>query len=500
MPARRMALAALSTLLIACSPFFPPATTTTDQPARPRPAVQTVRVVRGDITSLLVYPGDLRPKATTVVTSKVAGRIGRLTVEPGSIVREGDVVAELDRAALEVQALQAQVALSGAEARLAGLRAGEDSEARAEAEAMLRAARSRLATLEAAPTTDSILLLSQSLREARRWLAELEGDRPAAVAQAERRLLQARSRLDELTAGPVASPTPRDLSSVDQVRGEVRQAEYELVMARQPASTEELAAARQQLAEVEDALLLARTAASPTDLDEARAHVEAAEARLRRTDVPVSSAAIQAADSAVQYAWANLELARLQLREATIVAPLSGVVAEAHQMQGSSVVVGTPLVTIQPPEYEMHVAVEERHLGQVRPGLGVSVTVDAYPNESFTGTVRSVAPSLDPRTRTVATRIDVADPRAKLKAGLFGQAAITGDLRSGALVLPREAITSGPEPTVLQVVGGRARRMPVRLGLTDGRSVEVVQGLGEGMEVVGNPTGIGDGDLVRSEL
>lgn len=502
MPARRMALVAMSTLLVACTPFVSPSAS--EAPARPRSVVQTIRVVRGDITSLLVYPGDLRPKTTTVVTSKIAGRLGRLTVEPGALVREGDVVAELDRAALEVQALQAQAALAGAEARLAGLRAGEDPEARAEAEALLRAARARLSTLEAAPTADSVLTLSQSLREARRRLAELEGDRPAAVAQAETRLFQARSRLDQLVATPVASPTPPDRASVDRasvdrVRGEVRQAETELAQARQPASAEDLLAARQELAEIEDQLLLARTAASPTDLDEARAQVEAAEARLRRADAALSSAAIQAAESAVQYAWANVELTRLQLREATVVSPMAGIIVEVHQPHGTNVAAGTPLVTVQPPEYEMHVAVEERHLGQVRTDMAVSVTVDAYPNEAFTGTVRSVSPSLDPRTRTVAARIDIADPQAKLKSGLFGQATIAGDRRSGTLIVPREAVASGPEPSIVQVVGGRARRMPVKLGLTDGQSVEIVQGVGEGSEVVANPRGVGDGDIVSGE-
>ncbi len=406
------------------------------------------------------------------------------------------MVAELDRAALEVQVLQAQAALTGAEARLAGLRAGEDQEARAEAEAMLRASRARLATLEAAPTADSMLTLAQNLREARRRVAELEGDRPEAMARAELRLIEARSRLDELVAHPTASPTPLDLAAAERARGEVRQAEADLIEARRPANSEDLAAARQQLAEAEDALLLAHAAVSPTDLDEARAQVEAAEARLRRADGTVSDAAIRAAESAVEYAWANVELARLQLREATVVAPLSGIVIEVHQPQGTNVAAGTPLVTIQPPEYEMHVAVEERHLSQVRPGMGASITVDAYPTESFTGTVRGVSPSLDLRTRTVAARIEVVDPQAKLKSGLSGQAAIAGDRRSGALVLPLEAVTSGPDPSVVQVVNGRARRMPVRLGLTDGRSVEVLQGVSEGMEVVANPSGIGDGDLI----
>ncbi len=74
MAVRRMALVALSTLLVACSPLAPPSTS--EAPARPRPVAQTVRVVRGEISSLLVYPGDLRPKATTVVNARSGGRRG----------------------------------------------------------------------------------------------------------------------------------------------------------------------------------------------------------------------------------------------------------------------------------------------------------------------------------------------------------------------------------------------------------------------------------------
>lgn len=71
-------------------------------PSRMRVGVRTAPVTRGEITSLLVYPGELRPKAGAVVTARVAGRLDRLLVEPGSPVRAGDTLAELDRSALEV--------------------------------------------------------------------------------------------------------------------------------------------------------------------------------------------------------------------------------------------------------------------------------------------------------------------------------------------------------------------------------------------------------------
>lgn len=57
-------------------------------------------------------------KTGAVVATRVAGRIERLLVEPGVSVRQGDVLAELDRSALEVQVVQAQATLAAAEAAL----------------------------------------------------------------------------------------------------------------------------------------------------------------------------------------------------------------------------------------------------------------------------------------------------------------------------------------------------------------------------------------------
>lgn len=477
---------------------------------RVRSGVRTTHVTRGEITSLLVFPGELRPKTGAVIVTRVAGRIEKLLVEPGTTVREGDVVAELDRSALEVQVVQAQAALAAAEARLATLKAGGDGESHAEAEASLRAAKARLASLEAAPRVDQIPALAQAARDARHWLAELEGGRSQAVETAQARLSAARDRLDEMlvsgasesaTAGAQPSPVPVVASNVEQARLEVQQAQREVAQARQPVSAAELAAARKHLADAEDALLVARWSVGPSDLDEARANVEAAEARLRRVGQgqPSSAAAIKAGETGVEYAGAALELARLQLRESALVSPISGVVAETFQKQGATVPTGTPIASIQPHDYEVSVSIDERQLGQLSPGQTVSVQVDVYPGESFTGTVRVVSPSVDPRTRTVAARVDVQDPRTKLKSGLHAQVAVAGARRSGTLIVPREAVTGTADASVMAIVDGRARRQPVQVGVQDGRSVEIVQGVAEGTEVILAPTGILDGDVVGEQ-
>ncbi|MGE3269061.1 MAG: efflux RND transporter periplasmic adaptor subunit [Chloroflexota bacterium] len=486
--------------------------TVTEGQGRIRLGLRTTTVTRGEITNLLVYPGELRPKPGATVSAKVAGRIEKLLVESGTAVREGDTLIELDRSALEVQVVQSQAALAAAEARLASLKSGGEGDAQAEADAGLRAAKARLASLEAAPKVEQIPALAQAARDARRRLAELESGHSQAAEAAEARLDAARQRLDTaLTSapafsppppaadgapGPVASPATLDNPEVQEARQAVQQAQQELAQARQPVDSEELAAARQKLAEAEDALLVARWPVGPGDLDEARANVEAAEARLRRAGQPASDAAVKAGETAVEYAGAALELARVQLRESTIVSPIAGVVVQTHYQQGDTVPAGAVLVTVQAPDYDIGVTIDERQLGQVTVGQNVSVLVDVYPGESFTGTVRTISPSVDARTRTVAARVDVQDPKGRLKSGLFAQVAIAGARRSGALVVPREAIVGTSDPVVMAVVDGRAHRQPVQVGVQDGRNVEVVQGLSEGVEVILSPTGILDGDIV----
>src|SRR5688572_27716135 len=106
--ALRIVLALLVLLLGTTACRLPwPSNEGSEPQTRVRLGIRTTQVTRGEITSLLVYPGELRPKTGTVVVTRVAGRIDRLLVESGSTVREGDVVAELDRSALEVQVVQA---------------------------------------------------------------------------------------------------------------------------------------------------------------------------------------------------------------------------------------------------------------------------------------------------------------------------------------------------------------------------------------------------------
>lgn len=76
---------------------------------------------------------------------------------------------------------------------------------------------------------------------------------------------------------------------------------------------------------------------------------------------------------------------------------------------------------------------------------------------------------------------------------------LPGARRSGALIVPREAIVGAGDISVLTVVDGRARKQPVQIGVQDGRSVEITQGLAEGTEVIVTPVGILNGDMIGQQ-
>lgn len=471
-------------------------------PARDATAL-TARATKSEINGVLNFSSEVRAKPAVTVTSRIPGTVMQVAAVPGARVSAGDTLVELDRPALEVEVARANLALAGAQARLAALANTSQPDQAAEADAQLRATRARLASLEAAPSVDQRTELVRAVTSARQRVSELEHGQPTLLAELQTAVDIARDRVDRLIAVQRATPQP-GLTSASPPPEVVAQAQQSLIDAQErlkqvqvPASGPELSRARQDLAQAEERLLLSRATLGPNDLEEARAMVEAAERRQQRLNQPVSDAEKHSAEAAVEQSWAALELARLQLREATILAPSPGVIADVLVAPGVPTAAGAPLVSLVPLDFDLQVPLSEILLGAVSVGQSVSLGVDAYPNDVFTGVIRSIAPVIDLRGRTAAMKIEVSDPQFKLKGGMFANVSIAAARRQATLLVPREAIVGrDPDAAVYVVVDGRARRQAVQTGLTDGRLTEVLSGLAEGTEVLLSPTGTRDGDTL----
>ena len=485
----------------ACLPTLPAPTqsTTANNPPPQRSSASTIRIgkaLRGDLTGVLTYAAPIQAKGEVSIVPRVSARVDQLNVDVGSRVRLGDVLFELDHSGLDQQVLAAQAAQASAEARLAALRAGPKPEVLAAAQANLKAAQSRVNALQSQRDNADVAALDQRVRDAQaavdRATNALQPD-PQAVAQADANANAAKAKLSQLQADPTKA---NDKPTMDAARAEVTRADAAAASARTPSGSQAaLDNARRDLQDAQQAQLLARLSTTAFDLDQARALLEVADAQVKLASAPASPEEIKAAETTVEDAFAQAELARARLRDATITAPISGIVTDVKARVGSTVSPSALILTLIPPDMQVVVQADETQLAQLQVGQSANLSVESFPKEAFTGTVKGIAPVLDPRTRSVAVQIDVPDPQSKLKPGMFAQLAIQTGQRAAALMVPKDAVLrvgsvdpSAPVQSIVYTVAeSRVHKQVVSVGATDGKNVEIVQGLQEGIDLVLNP-------------
>ncbi len=170
----------------------------------------------------------------------------------------------------------------------------------------------------------------------------------------------------------------------------------------------------------------------------------------------------------------------------TLRAPVSGVVAELGAREGMTVAGGTTLFRLAALSTVWVVAeVPEAQAGMLVPGERAEARVPAYPDDVFTGRMSAILPDVNPVTRTVRARIEVANPGGKLKPGMYATVTLGGRGRA-ALLIPAEAvIKTGERSVVILAAGeGRFRAVDVEVGIESGADAEIRKGLKAGDRVV----------------
>ncbi|HEY0583257.1 MAG TPA: efflux RND transporter periplasmic adaptor subunit, partial [Chloroflexota bacterium] len=317
----------------------------------------------------------------------------------------------------------------------------------------------------------------------------------AQVTASRERLKSDQARLDQLLGGP----TEEDLQ---QARSAVDSAAQQLLLAGQPNTQQDIRAQRAAVEQARLSLQKARAPYTDYDLQQQQQAVAQAEAQLRSRQNPYTDQDLAAAQAAVDQARAQLDLAQLGVKDTTITAPVDGVISERLVSAGASVSPQAPIVTLVPPSLELVVNVEESQLGQVAEGQNVQLSVPAFPTQTFSGAVKSIAPTIDSKSRTAAVRIEPKeDALGKLRAGMYARLNIVTAEKQNALVVPKQAILTGAPGTEPQVIAidpaGRVRRQPVKLGLQSDRLTEIVGGLDDGQLVATSSlSDLTDGDVV----
>lgn len=186
-----------------------------------------------------------------------------------------------------------------------------------------------------------------------------------------------------------------------------------------------------------------------------------------------------------------------------VKAPAAGVVIDRKVTAGSVASQGDELFVISDlSTVWMIAAVNEEHLGKIRTGMTVRVHVQAYPDEVFTGRIARIGDQLDPATRTVPARIELANRAGKLKPEMYASAEIAAGATAQAMFIPQEAIqqVEGRPTVFVQVQPGHFEPRPVETGRTLSGSEEIVAGLKPGEQIVIKGSYILKSQLMKGSL
>jgi HlyD family secretion protein len=289
---------------------------------------------------------------------------------------------------------------------------------------------------------------------------------------------------------------------VQQARAQVASAQAALALAEASGARAQSEISIQEREFSRRVQLAERGFLSKSALDNASSVLSAARANIRTT-------AAQAASARAQIAQANAELssAQLDLSRTTIVAPASGVIINKLVEPGTTVAASfqTPNlfeIAADTTRMQVEASVDEADIGQVREGQPVRFTVDSYPGETFSATVRQIRKAATETQNVVSYLVilDVANPDGKLLPGMTanveiitGQEAKTTRVPTTALRfrprksdLPTDKAPSATTQTVF-VVGSdpyKPARRVVTLGLMGEDYVEIIKGLAPGEKVI----------------
>ena len=381
------------------------------------PQYMTARIERGNLRNTVTATGTLQAVTTVQVGSQASGTISALYADFNSVVKKGQVVAQLDPSTAKAQVDQARANLQQAQASLANARAAvvNSRAGVSDAQAKSLAARSTVQNNQA----------GVSGAEANVAVLKAQQDDAMSLLKQQESLLKA---------------------------GVIAQRDYDVAMTAYKTAE---ARYNQAVAQLNQAKLTEQSASS-AGIAQSQAAVEQSQAQVQQSQAQVQQAAAQ-----VQQAQAALSLAQVNLSHTTITSPIDGIVVSRDVNVGQTVAASLSaptLFTIANDLTQMQVIanIDQADIGLVEQAKSVKFSVDAFPGKDFDGKIEEMR--LNPvNVQNVVTYnvvIDVNNPEQTLKPGMTANLTITIDERNNVLKVPNSALRFTPQDANGQRTGG----------------------------------------------
>ena len=444
--------------------------------------VPTFTVKKGDLKISVAESGTIQAREQVILKNEVEGRATIIyLVEEGTMVKEGDLLVELDVSDVEEQRIEREIKVENADAAMIG-------------------AREELEVVKSQAKSD-ISLAELNHRFAKEDLQNyLEGEYPRQLKEAESKITLALEELEnanetfrwseKLFQEKYISQTELDRDRLAQSRAKL---DHELAVA---------------------ALELLEEYTHTRQVDELQSNIEQTEMALERTNRSAKASIVQAEANLrakeAEHGQQQFQLDRIlrQIKNAKITAPVAGMAVHATTGKGSWRGNDEPLkegkevrereeLIFLPVANSMmaKVNVHETSLDKVAPGQRVQITVEALPGRVFTGEVTRIAPLPDaqsvwmnPDLKIYPTEIVLDGELTELRTGMTCQAEIHIEDIEGAIYIPLQSVVRvGKQHRVYVETPTGFEPRDVTIGLDDRHMVHVKEGLVENEVVMLSP-------------
>ena len=197
---------------------------------------------------------------------------------------------------------------------------------------------------------------------------------------------------------------------------------------------------------------------------------------------------------------ANVKSNLAALNQKQIMAPFSGVLGAFNVNEGDYVSAGDSLVDlVNSQQLRVDYYVPQDKAPLLKQGQTVSITVDAYPGQTFYGTVTFVAPTINSASRMIAVEALIPNPKGLLSPGMFVHVAQQISVNKNAIVIPQQATMADITGYyVFTVNGSKVAKTYITVGEHVGNQIEVLKGLSQGQTIVTAGTQkLSDGSLIQ---
>lgn len=381
------------------------------------PVFMTARVERGNLRNSVTATGTLQAVTTVQVGSQASGTISALYADFNSVVKKGQVVAQLDPAVSKAQVDQSRAALQQAQASLQLARAGVANSRAAVSDSQARA-----------------LAAKSTVQNSQAGVSSAQANLAVLKAQQDDALSLLKQQESLLKSGVIAQ---RDY--------DVAKTAYQAAQARY----------NQAAAQLNQSIYGEQSAAG-AGIAQSQAQVQQSQAQVQQ-----SQAQVQQAQAQVQQAEAALRLAEVNLTHTTIISPIDGIVVSRNVDVGQTVAASLSaptLFTIANDLKQMQVIanIDQADIGLVENAKSVKFTVDAFPGKDFDSKIEEMRlnPTNVQNVVTYNVVMDVSNPEQKLKPGMTANLTITIDERNNVLKIPNSALRFTPVDANGQRISG----------------------------------------------